>query len=30
MKYGDNDDSTPDKIQHRTQTYKYVLGLSLL
>lgn len=30
VKYGDNDDSTVQKINHRTTTFKYILTLDPL
>lgn len=30
MKYGDNDDSTPQKLKHRAEAYKHVMNLKPL
>lgn len=30
MRYGDNDDSSTEKIKHRAQVYKYIMSLKPL
>jgi len=30
MRYGDNDDSTSQKIRHRSEAYRYIISIPIL